>query len=137
MKNILIFLFLAFSCTACGWFNFNTDMNTTVGFTFVDTNGKDIFADSLSVEDFQIRSIEGYARLHNVDTIYGNHYFSIGFGEGRDGDEKSVTLVQIKDDIDTIKVTFKNDYHSLKNLYYNDEHFKMEEKTGNYLIIEK
>ena len=136
MKKFLIFLIPVVWLTACDLFTNGTHDNTLVQFTFVDANGKDIFADSMSVDDFQITSLEGYAAFDRAYTIHEKHRFSISFGEGRDGDEKSVTLFHLKDDIDTAVVTFKDSY-TIRNLYYNGEKFRFESDLYNDCTIVK
>ena len=60
MKKIFIVLIFAAALTACDdLFHIGTHKDTIVAFTFVDANGKDIFADSLSVDDFDITSSKG------------------------------------------------------------------------------
>ena len=137
MKKIFIVLIFSTALTACELFHIGTHKDTIVGFTFVDANGKDIFADSLSVDDFHITSTEGFASLNLVDTLYGKNHFDISFGVGRDGDEKSVTLFHLKDDIDTVEVTFKDNYYSIRNLYYNGEKIKFDPNLNNYCTIVK
>ncbi len=136
MKKSLIFLFFVTTLTTCDKIHIGTHKDTIVGFTFVDANGKDIFADSLSVDDFYITSTEGYASIVLADTLYGKNHFDINFGEGNDGDEKSVTLFHLKDDIDTVEVTFKDNYYSIKNLYYNGEKIKFDPNLNrSYTIV--
>lgn len=137
MKKKLIFLFFVTILTACDKIHIGTHKDTIATFTFVDANGKDIFADSLTVNDFQITSTEGYASLVLVDTIYGKYHFDISFGEGNDGDEKSVTLFHLKNDIDTVVVTFKDNYYSIQDLYYNGEKIKFESDLDRYCTIIK
>ena len=67
MKKKLIFLFFVTILTACDKIHIGTHKDTIATFTFVDANGKDIFADSLTVNDFQITSTEGYASLVLVE----------------------------------------------------------------------
>ena len=137
MKKIFIVLIFATTLTACDLFHTGTNKDTIVSFTFADANGKDIFADSLSVDDFQITSTEGYASLVLVDTLYSKIHFDINFGEGNDGDEKSVTLFHLKNDIDTVEVTFKDSYYSIRNLYYNGEKIKYDPNSNRTCTIVK
>jgi len=137
MKKSLILLFFVTTLTTCDKIHIGTHKDTIVTFTFVDADGKDIFADSLATDDFHITSIEGYASLILVDTLLDIFHFDIGFGEGNDGDEKSVTLFHLKDDIDTVEVTFKDNYYNIRNLYYNGEIIKFNPNLDNYCTIVK
>ena len=136
MKKYLMFLICVVSLLACDLFTNGTHDNTLVQFIFVDGSGKDIFADSLSVDDFNITSIEGYAAFDMNGIINEKNYFNISFGEGRDGDEKSVTLFHFKDDVDTVVVTFKDSY-TIRNLYYNEEKIRFESDLDSYCTIVK
>lgn len=135
MKKNLMLLFLTILLTSCGLFHTGTHMNKNVEFIFVDSNGKDIFAESLSTDDFHITSIEGYAALNRIDTIHGKHYVDILFGEG--DDKKSTTLLHFKDDVDTVEVTFKRHKYSIQDLYYNGQLIVFESDISSYCTIVK
>lgn len=100
---------------------------------FFDEHGKDLFADSLDLTDFQITSITGSAEIAHIDTLNGVTVIDMYLHPEAGNME---ALFHFKDDVDTITARYTKNEKEIRSVDYNGVSLKTQSPTGNlYHII--
>jgi len=124
-KNIILLFLIFISVSSCEWFTYTPQQCSSAVFSFVDSDGNNLFADSLlSVEDFQVIEVKGTSSAKSYDMPEFEVFFSREKSDYNTFNDTVIALFEFTGfATDTVVVTIEENKKELfiKKLFYNGE----------------